>query len=100
LRETAPGRFGAWPDDLAEIVYVDHYGNAMTGLRATAVPSAARIVVGGHRLEPARTFADVPAGAPFWYENANGLVEIAVNRGRADATLGLDIGSEVSVVGA
>ena len=22
-----------WPDDLGEIVYVDHYGNAMTGLR-------------------------------------------------------------------
>jgi S-adenosylmethionine hydrolase len=23
-----------WPDDLGEIVYVDHFGNAMTGLRA------------------------------------------------------------------
>lgn len=99
LREAAPRRFGAWPDDPAEIVYIDHYGNAMTGLRATAVPSAARIAVGGHRLEPARTIADVPAGAPFWYENANGMIEIAVNRGRADATLGLGIGSEVSVVG-
>ena len=25
-----------WPDDLAEIVYVDHFGNAMTGLRVIA----------------------------------------------------------------
>ncbi len=24
-----------WPDDLAEIVYIDHYGNALTGLRGT-----------------------------------------------------------------
>jgi S-adenosyl-L-methionine hydrolase (adenosine-forming) len=24
-----------WPDDLAEIVYIDHFGNAMTGLRAS-----------------------------------------------------------------
>src|SRR5262245_12442576 len=27
-----------WPDDLAEIVYIDHFGNAMTGLRASALP--------------------------------------------------------------
>src|SRR5512132_1378562 len=27
-----------WTDDLAEIVYVDHFGNAMTGLRATMLP--------------------------------------------------------------
>ncbi len=30
-----------WPDDLAEIVYVDHYGNAVTGLR-TALLSKER----------------------------------------------------------
>jgi hypothetical protein len=34
----------------------------------------------------------------LWYENANGLAEIAVNAGRADAALGLAIGSPVSVV--
>src|SRR5690348_11690170 len=36
-RDPAFGRRHDWPDDLAEIVYVDHYGNAMTGLRASAV---------------------------------------------------------------
>ncbi len=30
-RETTPTRYPDWPDDLAEIVYVDHFGNAMTG---------------------------------------------------------------------
>src|SRR5690242_13659881 len=29
----SPTRFADWPDDLAEIVYIDHYGNAMTGMR-------------------------------------------------------------------
>ena len=29
--------FADWPDDLAEIVYIDHYGNAMTGMRGEAV---------------------------------------------------------------
>ena len=27
-----------WPDDLSEIVYIDHFGNAMTGLRAAMLP--------------------------------------------------------------
>ena len=37
-RSAAPKRFADWPDDLAEIVYIDHYGNAMTGMRGEAVP--------------------------------------------------------------
>ena len=36
-----------WPDDLAEIAYIDHYGNAMTGLRAAALSPHARLVVAG-----------------------------------------------------
>ncbi len=40
---------------------------------------------------------DVPPGRPFWYENANGLVEIAVNLGRADADLALEVGTGLTV---
>jgi S-adenosyl-L-methionine hydrolase (adenosine-forming) len=32
-REDNADRRADWPDDLSEIVYVDHFGNAMTGLR-------------------------------------------------------------------
>jgi S-adenosylmethionine hydrolase len=91
------GRHPDWPDDLAEIVYIDHFGNAMTGLRATVVPPAARIAVAGRRVGHARTFSDVPAGEAFWYENSNGLVEIAVNGGRADARLGLAVGAALAL---
>jgi hypothetical protein len=49
-------------------------------------------------LERARTFSDLPPGDAFWYENSNGLAEIAVNQGRADRTLGLAIGSPVEVL--
>jgi S-adenosyl-L-methionine hydrolase (adenosine-forming) len=86
-----------WPDDLAEIVYVDHYGNALTGLRADTVPSGAKLRAGTHSIAPARTFSDVQAGTALWYANANGLAEIAVNLGRADAALGLGIGSTITV---
>ncbi|HHQ42210.1 MAG TPA: hypothetical protein ENK20_07955, partial [Chromatiales bacterium] len=39
-----------------------------------------------------------PPGEAFWYENANGLVEIAVNQGRADTVLGLAPGAAVRVL--
>src|SRR5262249_33911740 len=88
-----------WPADLAEIVYIDHYGNVMTGTRAAALGDATRLVAGGQPIERARTFADRAPGDAFWYENSNGLAEIAVNRGRADRVLGLAIGSAFSIVG-
>ena len=73
-------------------------GNAMTGLRAATLPAGARLVVGDQVLERARTFGDRPPGAAFWYENSNGLAEIAVNLGRADRDLDLEIGSPVEIV--
>ncbi len=95
---TAKAGEDGWPDDLARIIYLDGFGNAMTGLRAGTLPSDAVLRAGPQRLRRARTFADVPAGQAFWYENANGLAEIAVNQGRAAENLGLRVGSEIAVV--
>jgi S-adenosyl-L-methionine hydrolase (adenosine-forming) len=92
-----PLRRSAWPDDLAEIVYIDHYGNALTGLRASMVPKEAVLIVSDTKITHAETFSAVPSGAPFWYENANGLVEIAVNLDRADRVLGLGVGSSIAM---
>jgi hypothetical protein len=86
-----------WPDDLARIVYIDGFGNAMTGLAAAGLDADCILAVGRRRLARARTFAEVPSGTAFWYENANGLAEIAVNRGRADRLLGLTPGDQVRV---
>lgn len=86
-----------WPDDLAQIVYVDGYGNAITGLRAEVLAPDNVLRAGDRRVARARTFCDVAPGEAFWYENANGLAEIAVNCGRADETLGLSIGSEIYI---
>jgi S-adenosylmethionine hydrolase len=86
-----------WPDDLAAIVYVDHYGNAMTGIRASTLAADAVIEAGGAALRRGRTFSDVRTGDALWYENANGLAEIAVNGGSAARTLGLATGSPVIV---
>ncbi len=88
---------GDWPDDLARIIYVDHFGNAMTGLRAQTLAPGTILEAAGRRFERVRTFSDAPPGAAFWYENANGLAEIAVNRGGAGPELGLGVGAPVTV---
>ncbi len=88
-----------WPDDLGRVVYVDVYGNVLTGLRAVALGDEVGLVAAGRRVKRARTFGDVPAGDAIWYENSNGLAEIAVNQGRADSALGLRVGDEIEVCG-
>jgi hypothetical protein len=87
--------FGA--TDLGEIIYLDHYGNAVTGLRAGAASRSARLVVAGHKVSYARVFSGVAAGDPFWYENSSGLLEIAGNACSAAGKLGLRIGQPVAV---
>jgi S-adenosylmethionine hydrolase len=75
-----------WPDDLAEIIYIDHYGNCMTGLRAAQADLC---------FARRRTFAEAGLGEVFWYENSCGLAEIAVNQGSAHRELGLEVGAPV-----
>jgi len=87
-----------WPDDLCEIVYIDHYGNAMTGLRAEKLADRV-LVAGGRRLPRVRTFSDCAPGEAFWYANSSGLAEIAVNRGSAADVFDLEIGSAIKVQG-
>ncbi len=84
-------------DDLREIIYIDHYGNAFSGLRAQGLPRDARIVVADRSLGHARVFSAVPAGEVFWYMNSLGLVEISGNSCSAAAKLGLRIGQPVAV---
>jgi S-adenosylmethionine hydrolase len=88
-----------WPDELARIVYIDRFGNAMTGIRAKAVSRDARLVIGGQALPWARTFSDVAVGQGFWYENSSGLVELAVNQGNAAEHCKLRIGDAVQIGG-
>ncbi|MGH6946345.1 MAG: SAM hydrolase/SAM-dependent halogenase family protein [Kiloniellales bacterium] len=86
-----------WPDDLARVIYIDPYGNAMTGIRAQSLPAGARLAAQGREFERAQTFSDLPPGTAFWYENAAGLAEIAVNRGRASEVLGLKVGDPLTL---
>lgn len=87
-----------WPRVLEEVIYIDHYGNAMTGLPADHLKDTAKIKSGPHVLRHAHTFSAACGTDPFWYRNSCGLVELAVNRGRADEQLGLVVGSRLDIV--
>lgn len=95
--DVAPGTLiGAdWPQERAAVVYIDRYGNAMTGLRAAMLGADAVLVVNGHRIARAETFGSVPAGACLWYANSNGLAEIACNGARASDVLAMRVGTPV-----
>jgi S-adenosyl-L-methionine hydrolase (adenosine-forming) len=95
--EAPPTRHPDWPDDLPEIVYVDRYGNAMTGMRAAMLPAGTVLEVAGVSIARALTFSAVPPGSLLWYANANGLAEIAANGASAAATLELAPGTGVTV---
>ena len=87
-----------WPDDLNEVIYIDAFGNCLAGLRSCMINPDNKLILDGNcTVKHANTFAAVPAGQAFWYENSNGLVEIAVNRGSAQQALGLDIGGRFSI---
>lgn len=97
-RMTRPAVDGSdWPADLSEVVYVDRYGNCMTGIRAGSLETGAELRTGDISLPRVRTFSDVSHGVSFCYENALGLMEISVNQGDAAQRLRLRPGSQVSV---
>lgn len=85
------------PAALQRVIYVDHYGNCVTGIPATALRREATIECGSVRLPRARTFSEAEPGRAFWYENSIGLVEIALNQGSAADLLRLRVGSAVRV---
>ncbi len=114
----AGGRFGAvgplvsdwvrlpWPSPQqtargwrGEVVYVDHFGNAITNLPASAevdATAAAWVHLPGQRRVPLGGFYQaVPAGRPVAVPGSSGFLEIAINGGHAARTLKLRVGSPV-----
>lgn len=87
-----------WPDDLGEIIYIDGFGNCVTGLHAGSIDNDSIIGVGDRKIAYAETFSGVAAGDTFWYLNSSGLVEIAINLGNAAKTLQLGIGSGIELL--
>jgi S-adenosylmethionine hydrolase len=84
-----------WPEDPARVVYVDAFGNLMTGVEAEKFSKNRYIHAAGQVIGHAETFSRVPPGQLFWYANSQGLVEIAVNGVSAAGILSLAPGDPI-----
>ena len=87
-----------WDDDLSEIIYIDNYGNCMTGIRACTLTKDIKIEAANQVLVHQTTYASVALGEAFWYENSSGLVELAMNRQSISKKLRLKEGNKLIVV--
>ncbi len=81
--------------DLPRIIYIDHYGNAWSGVRGE--PPVARVSAAGMSFAQGDCFGAVEKGRDLWFVNSVGLIELAINRGSAAATYGLRVGDRVDV---
>jgi hypothetical protein len=87
---------------VGQVIYVDRFGNLVSNLSEELI-SRFRIradhlcvTCGGRDIGPmSGAYAHVAEGSPLVLLNSMGLVEVAVNRGRACDVLGADVGSEI-----
>lgn len=83
--------------DLPRILYIDHYGNAWTGIRGGLADPGVTLEAKGKALNWRRVFSDAAKGEAFWYVNSAGLIEIAAKRASAAQLLGLAVGDPVKL---
>ena len=86
------------------VLRVDAFGNLMTNFTAEDIPigalggGAIKLAVNGKQVAKfAQTFASGNPGEPIAVLGSAGYVEIAVNRGSAARTLGVNRGAEVTL---
>ncbi len=91
---------------IAHVVSVDGFGNAALDLGDRHLPDSGlrmgrqvTVEVAGTPRDAvfALTFADVPDGGLLLYEDSNGSIALAINRGDASAELGLEPGTEITL---
>lgn len=92
-----PAKIGLCDELLEEVIYIDHFGNLITGIHASNIDTHSSFLLNQQRIKRLRTFSDAPVGSPFIYENSNGLLEVAVNQGRADTYFNASIGTAIII---
>src|SRR5262249_982197 len=85
-RKDDADRRADWPDDLAEIVYVDHFGNAMTGLRAPMLAPDTKLAAAGPAREP-----PPPIGRPARPSGTRTRTDLPKSRSTRDARTAISV---------
>jgi hypothetical protein len=85
------------------IVHIDHFGNGITNLQRGRIEAAAgggtaRVCVGDRVFSGvSRAYAEAADGEPLVLYGSQDAIEVSVNGGSAEASLGLKRGDEVTV---
>jgi S-adenosyl-L-methionine hydrolase (adenosine-forming) len=85
-------------DRKGRIIYVDHFGNAITNIRLQGGGDCSVLVKKKSVGLLRQTYADVAKGETVALIGSSGLVEIAVRDGSAAEMLGLKVGDEVALL--
>jgi len=85
-----------------EVVYIDHFGNAITnlegGLLRPSSEAACQVHAQHRQVCPVRThFQAVPPKSPVALLGSSGFLEIALNGGSAKAALGIHVGTRITL---
>jgi len=99
-----------WPEPelqdsgiVGEVVYIDHFGNAITNLDTASLAEATagkqvEVLLGRKRVGSLSScYASVPKGRPVAVIESSGFLEIAVNGGNAARALRIKVGTVVTV---
>ena len=83
-----------------EVVYIDHFGNAITNLEGSLLRDSGRasceVYAKRRSVCPLKTFyQEVPNKRPLALVGSSGFLEIAISGGSAEKALGLTIGTRV-----
>lgn len=80
-----------------EIVYIDHFGNAISNIESPSKSAGTVRVPDKVQCHIKRFYQEVPAGQPLAILGSTGYLEIAVNGGNAAHAFGLRLGDMVEV---
>jgi S-adenosylmethionine hydrolase len=89
------------PLSTGQVVYIDHFGNAVTNVNAELLSErpGIKVLVGEQDLGPVRrTYSDVADGHPLTLIDSSGMLEIAVRNASAAQTLGIRVGDVVKFI--
>jgi hypothetical protein len=87
-----------WPEELSEVIYIDHFGNVTCGITLDQINTNLTIKIKEDELNYAKTFHAVKSGESFWFRNANGMLEISVREQSASETLNLKVGDVIALL--
>lgn len=89
-----------WPDNLLEIIYIDKFGNAISGLSfdGKEIDKSMKCLINNYELKHNDSFFRAEDKECFWYCNSNNLLEIAANKKSAENLLKISIGSKLNLI--